>query len=269
MEEAVRELNQLQQYFEEWIPQVIGFAVNVLLAFILFFIGRLVIKALCRFVKKQMERTKSEPNVIKFIGTLLRVCLYAFLIFLIAQRVGVSSSATAAVLGAGGVAIGLALQGSLSNFAGGVLILILKPFVVGDYIIEHTRNNEGVVQEISVFYTRIITVDNKTIIIPNGMLSNTSLTNVTERPERQLDLKIHVSYETDLSQVKEMLEGLLRGIPEIIQEEGMKAFVDALEQDVVVIGLRAWVKTVDYTATRCKVLEQVKVLFEQNGIARK
>ena len=141
------------------------------------------------------------------------------------------------------MAIGLALQGSLSNFAGGVLILLLKPFVVGDYIIVANDGTEGTVKVIQIFYTKLTTVDNKTIVIPNGTLSNSSLTNVTARPERQLDLKVG-----------------------IIQDEDIKVFVDSLADSSVILGLRAWVKTEEYWSTRWRLLEEIKLIFDEEGI---
>ena len=164
------------------------------------------------------------------------------------------------------MAIGLALQGSLSNFAGGVLILLLKPFVVGDYIIEDSQKNEGTVKEIQIFYTKLSTVDNKTIVIPNGTLANTSLTNVTAKDVRRLDLSIDISYEADLRKAKEIIEGLLKEDDSILKEEEILVFVDQLGASSVVIGTRAWVKTDEYWPTRWRLLEEIKLALDENHI---
>jgi small conductance mechanosensitive channel len=149
---------------------------------------------------------------------------------------------------------------------GGVLILLLKPFVVGDYIIAHNGNNEGKVTEISMFYTKLHSIDNKVVIIPNGMLSNSSITNVAERPRRQLDMRITISYKEDISKVKRILEQILEDTPEVIKEESINVFVDELGSHGVDIGVRGWVKTSEFITTRCKVLEQIKVTLEKEEI---
>ena len=179
--EAAKEMGKFAQYINDNIPALIGFGVKVLLAIIFFFIGRKVIKIIRKLIKRSFERSSADKGVQQFIDSMVKVVLYALLIFSIAAKFGVDTASVAALLASGGVAIGLALQGSLSNFAGGVLILLLKPFVVGDYIIEDSQKNEGTVKEIQIFYTKLSTVDNKTIVIPNGTLANTSLTNVTAK----------------------------------------------------------------------------------------
>ena len=126
---------------------------------------------------------------------------------MIAAKLGVDTTSVAAIIASGGVAIGLALQGSLSNFAGGVLILLLKPFVVGDYILDNASSEEGTVKEITIFYTKLLTIDNKLILIPNGSLSNSSITNYSHMDMRRIDLTVGVGYESDLSKVKAVLEG--------------------------------------------------------------
>ena len=260
------EVNHVLDYLMDQIPAVIGFGVNVVLAIILFFVGRLVIKCLCKVIRKHLNRSNVDAGVSQFINSFARVALYVLLVFLIAQVVGVASSSAAALLASVGVAMGLAMQGSLSNMAGGVLILLLKPFVVGDHIIAHNGNNEGKVMEISMFYTKLHSIDNKVVIIPNGMLSNSSITNVAERPRRQLDLKIVISYKEDIAKVKGLLEELLLDTPEVIREEGINVFVDELETNGVEIGVRGWVKTSEFITTRCKVLEQIKIAFEKENI---
>jgi len=197
-EVIVEEVGKLAQYLDGKIPELIEFGIKVVLAIIVFAIGRKIIKIIRRIVRASLEKSSVDKGVETFVDSFLKFGLYAVLLFLIATYFGVDTASIAALLASAGVAIGLALQGSLSNFAGGVLILILKPFVVGDYIIEDNNKNEGTVKEIQLFYTKLTTLDNKTIIIPNGMLTNNSLTNVTEKNERKLDLKVDISYESDL-----------------------------------------------------------------------
>ena len=262
----MKQTEHIVKFFEENIPALINFGIKVLLALLFFFIGRAVIRGIRKFVRGSMQRANADTGVTQFVDSLLKFGLYALLIFSIATKFGVESSSVAALIASAGVAVGLAVQGSLSNFAGGVLILLLKPFVVGDYIIVNNDNIEGTVKEIQIFYTKMTTIDNKTVIIPNGTLSNQSLTNVTARPERQLDLKIGISYEADLKKAKSLLEEMLRQDTEIIQKEEKKVFVDSLGDSSVILGMRAWVKTEEYWATRWRLLEEIKLTFDREGI---
>ena len=191
---------------------------------------------------------------------------FFLLIFMIAAKLGVDTTSVAAIIASGGVAIGLALQGSLSNFAGGVLILLLKPFEVGDYIIEDTNHNEGTVKEIQIFYTKLSTVDNKTIVIPNGMLTNNSLTNATAKAERKLDLKVDIAYEADLRKAKAVIEEIIRQDDATIKNEEILVFVHELAESSVVIGARAWVKNEDYWNARWRILEEIKLKLDENEI---
>lgn len=202
----------------------------------------------------------------QFIDSLLKIVLYVLLIISIATNLGVDTASVAAVIASAGVAIGLALQGSLSNFAGGVLILLLKPFVVGDYIIEDTCKNEGTVKEIQLFYTKLTTIDNRTIVIPNGTLANNSLTNVTDKDERRLDLKIGISYEADLKEAKKIIAKLLEKEARIRTDKEILIFVDELAASAVVLGVRAWVKTEDFWDVKWKFLEDVKQEMDSAGI---
>lgn len=263
--DITNEATQLVKYFQDLVPTLISYGIRVLLALIFFFIGRIVIRWIRKIVKGHMERVHVDAGVQHFADSFLRIALYILLIVLIAAKLGVETSSIAALIASTGVAIGLALQGSLANFAGGILILLLRPFGVGDYIVESAGGNEGVVKEVSLIYTKLLTVDNRTVVLPNGVLSNNSLINVTARPERQLDLRVKVAYQADLRQAKDILTEVLRKNPKILQELGTSVFVDGLE-DTVILGLRGWVKTEDYGTVRWQVLEDIKVAFGAAGI---
>lgn len=262
----VTEVGKLTKYINDKLPNLFDFAVDVLLAILVFIIGAKLIGWFRKLVKRSLKRSNADMGVVQFVDSFLKFGLYAVLIFSIGTNFGLDATSVAAVLASGGVAIGLALQGSLSNLAGGVLILLLKPFVVGDYIIEDTNKCEGTVKEIQIFYTKLVTVDNKTIVIPNGALANNSLTNVTAQDKRKLDLKIDISYEADLKKAKEILKELLDTDEKIIQEEEKVVFVDNLGPNSVVLGARAWVRTEEYWKTRWRLLEQIKLTFDENGI---
>ncbi len=265
-QEAVKQVNQLTQYVQDSIPGLITFGLKVLAALVAFFIGRLVIRWIRKIVRRSFERSGADKGVEQFVDSLLKYGLYALLVFSLISSLGLDTTSVAAVLASGGVAIGLALQGSLSNFAGGVLILLLKPFVVGDYIIEDTNGKEGTVKEIQIFYTKLSTIDNKTIVIPNGMLTNNSITNATAKDERQLDLRVGISYDADIRQAKSVIENLLIKDECIIKNEQINVFVHELADNAVVLGIRAWVKNEEYWETRWRLLEEIKLLLDENGI---
>ena len=265
-QEAVKQVNQLTQYVQDSIPGLITFGLKVLAALVAFFIGRLVIRWIRKIVRRSFERSGADKGAEQFVDSLLKYGLYALLVFSLISSLGFDTTSVAAVLASGGVAIGLALQGSLSNFAGGVLILLLKPFVVGDYIIEDTNGKEGTVKEIQIFYTKLSTIDNKTIVIPNGMLTNNSITNATAKDERQLDLRVSISYDADIRQAKSVIENLLIKDECIIKNEQINVFVHELADSAVVLGIRAWVKNEEYWETRWRLLEEIKLLLDENGI---
>ena len=264
--EVQAEVNGFVQYLQDHIPDMVSFGIRVAVALLIFIIGRFIIQLIRKSVKHSIERSSVDTGVAQFTDSLLKFGLYVLLIMIVAGNLGIEVSSITALFAAAGVGISLALQGTLSNLAGGVQILFLKPFVVGDYIIEDTNKNEGTVKEIKVFYTKLSTVDNKTIVIPNGILTGNSLTNVTAKAERQLDLKVGISYQSDLKKAKETLEKLIQENPNIIKEEEWKVFVDSLGDSAVILGMRAWVKTDEYWPTRWKILEEIKLNFDAEGI---
>lgn len=265
-QDTVEEVSRFTSYIQENIPALISFGLRVVFAILFFFIGRMVIGWIRRIVKKSLERSRVDEGVGQFFDSVLKFVLYFLLIFTIATKFGVDTASVAALIASAGVAVGLALQGSLSNFAGGVLILVLKPFKVGDYIIEDTNKNEGTVKEIQIFYTKLSTLDNKTIVIPNGVLTNNSLTNVTEQNQRQLDLRIGISYRSDLKKAKCVLETILREDPDVRKEEERNVFVAELGDSAVILGVRAWVDNEKFWPAKWRILENIKLRFDQEGI---
>lgn len=260
------EINRLTKYISDKIPELIDFAIGVVLALLVFWIGAKIIKWIRKIIRISMEKGGVDKGVRQFVDSLVKFALYAILIFSIGTKFGLDTTSVAAALASCGVAIGLALQGSLSNFAGGVLILVLKPFVVGDYIVEDNKGREGTVKEIQLFYTKLLTVDNKTVIIPNGSLANTSLTNVTAQDKRRLDLSVGISYDADLKKAKELIEGIFRADEDILKEEGINVFVDNLGDSSVVIGARGWVKKDAYWTTKWRLTENIKLTLDENEI---
>lgn len=250
----------------ELADQALHFGLKVVFAVLTFLIGVQVIKLIRRIVQKALTRANAEKGVLQFLDSLLKVALYVVLIFMIATSFGVSVAGAVTLLGSAGVAIGLSLQGSLSNLAGGVLILLLKPFKVGDYIIEDTKGNEGTVTEIQMFYTKLTTPDQKVIILPNGTLANSSLTNVTANEERRLDLTVGISYSADLKKAKEVAGQVLRTQEQVLMDQPVMVFVDSLGESEVVLGMRCYVPGSAYWDVKWELTERVKLAFDENGI---
>ena len=253
-------------FLNESIPKAIDFGIGVVFALIIFAVGRVLINWVRKIVRASIERSNADKGVEQFVDSCLKTGLYAVLILSIVVRFGVDTSSVAALLASGGVAIGLALQGSLSNFAGGVLILLLKPFTVGDYIIEHSNNLEGTVKEIQVFYTKLSTVDNKTIVIPNGNLSNSSLTNVTAMDLRRLDFYVRIGYDEDLRAAQKIIRDVMEEEPEVMKDKEHTVFVDDLAESYVTLCVRLWLKSDVYWDIRADIMEKTKLALDQSGI---
>lgn len=257
----------LEKLLENLPEMVIDFGLKILLAILLLIFGLQFIKIFRKIIKKSLNKANADVGVTQFIDSFIKIGLYLVLIMLIATGFGVNVTSVIAVLGSAGVAVGLALQGSLSNLAGGVLILILKPFKVGDYIIEDANKNEGTVTEIQIFYTKLTTGDNRVIILPNGSLANTSLTNVTQAPYRRLELIVGISYESDLKKAKQLLSQMLDEDEKVIQEKDKNVYVDMLDQSSVNLGIRCWFLKEDYLEGKWRLTEQIKLTFDENHIS--
>ena len=256
----------LKGYLEDMVPFFVDLAVRMLIALLIYLVGKKIIKWLRRVLGRALERSGADKGARQFLDSVAKIILYFILAMAVVNQLGVETTSVMAVLGSAGLTLGLALQGSLSNFAGGVLILLFKPFKVGDYIIEDTHGNEGKVSEIMIFYTKLLTADNRMVVIPNGTLANSSLTNVTQQDKRRLDVFVGISYEADMKKAKELLRELLSAQEEALQEEEMAVFVDALEDSSVRLGCRLWVAMEDYWKVKWRLNEQIKEIFDANQI---
>ena len=262
------DVDMIESYIKPVILGIMGFVGQVLIALLILVVGLKLISWLVKKIKASMEKSgKLEAGVISFLSSLIKYALYFILVMIILGQFGVTTSSVVAVLGSAGVAIGLALQGSLANFAGGVLILLLKPFVVGDAIVEHGSGREGTVSEISIFYTKLVTPDNRVIMIPNGTLSNSSITNNTKLEKRRLDMVVGVSYDADLALVKQVLSDIIEKEELVLKEEAKDVYVNELADSSVNMGISVWVKTSDYMGAKRKITENIKLTFDEKGIS--
>jgi small conductance mechanosensitive channel len=269
-EEIINQISEnphvIREYFEGMFPSLLSFLLQVALALLVLFIGSRLINLVLKLLRRSLERSKAETGVVTFLSSLLKYVLYFVLFMIILGQFGVTTSSVVAVLGSAGLTIGLALQGSLSNFAGGVLILLLKPFVVGDYILETGTGKEGTVAEITIFYTKLLTIDNRMVMIPNGTLSNSSITNVSHMEKRRLDLTVGVSYRADLALTKLVLEEVVRNDPDSLLDEPLDIFVSELGESAVIMGVHVWVKNEAYWPAKWRMTEQIKLALDEHGI---
>ena len=265
IEQMAKNPGIIRTYFESLIPDLFNFALQVIIAIIVYAVGAKLIKMTVKIVRKTLERRNTDIGVIQFLSAVIRYSMYFVLFMVILNLFGIATTSAVAVLGSCGVAVGLALQGSLANFAGGVLILLLKPFVVGDYIIEGA--NEGTVYEISIFYTKLKTVDNKVIVIPNGNLSNSSLINVSHMDNRRVDVAVGIAYEADIRTAKDILYKVAEKDPARLPDEDIIVAVDNLGASSVDMTVRIWVKSEDYWPTKWRLTENIKYALDENNIS--
>ncbi|MDD6811122.1 MAG: mechanosensitive ion channel family protein [Lachnospiraceae bacterium] len=259
------DIGLIQSYLQKLPDAALRFGVRVLLALIVFFIGAQLIRLIRKILKKSMTRSNADIGVIQFLDSFVKIALYILLVFFIASGFGLDAASVVALLGSAGVAIGLAVQGSLSNFAGGVLILLLKPFKVGDYILV-TGGKEGTVTEIQLFYTKLTTVDNRVVTIPNGDLANSTMTNASAMPDRRIDIPVGISYKADIRTAREVLLHVLSQDEKVLQHQEKKVIVDELGESAVQLIVRCHATTEDYWETKWRLTEAVKYALDEAEI---
>ncbi len=265
IEDIDKKVFSLVDWIVSHIPNMLSGIFLAIVAIIIFAIGRKLINLLVKILDKSFRKSSMDLGVIKFLNSFIRISLNIVLIVVIAGFVGLETTSLATIIGSAGLAIGLSLQGSLSNFAGGVLVLILKPFTIGDYII--SGSNEGVVKGIDIFYTRLLTADNRLVVIPNGALSNSPITNVTNQDIRRVDIVVGVDYSEDIRKVKNLLSDIANNYELIEKDKGVDIFVDELASSSVNIGFRVWAKTENYWKVKWDMNENIKYEFDKAGIS--
>ncbi len=257
----------IESYLQKFPENALRFGIKVALALIVFFIGMQVIRLVRKIVRRSLKKGNADLGVIQFLDSLIKVILYIILLFMIATRFGLDATGAAALLGSAGVAIGLAIQGSLSNFAGGVLILLVRPFRVGDYIKADNDGHEGTVKEIQLFYTHLATPDHHVVIIPNGTLANSSIINMSSMEERKIDIFVSISYDADIQAAREALLRVLDDDPDVLKSCERRVLVQELADSGVKICVRCWASNADYWECRWRLTEQIKYALDGAGIA--
>ncbi len=258
-------LKNINLYQDKIIRMAIEFGPRLLLAILVLFIGISMIKSLIRLLGTVFARRKLDPTLAPFILNMVNWILRVLLIVSVASTIGVETTSFVALIGAGGLAIGLALQGSLANFAGGVLILVFRPFVKGDYI--QAQGHEGHVQSIDIFATHINTLDNKRIILPNGPLAGSTINNFTAQPTRRVDLSIGISYNADPRTAIKILTDMCRNHPDVLKDPEPWVKVWQYGDNSINLVIRAWTNTENYWPVFFDLNEQIKYTLDENQIS--
>lgn len=264
--DKVEKLSQIswKEMFERYVPVVCDYLLRIALVLVIFFVGRKLIKKIVSLCDQALKRHGMEVTVRRFFCNVINALGYICMLGILLQTVGLTATSLTALVASAGVAVGLALQGSLSNFAGGVLILLMKPFVIGDYIVQ--GNTEGTVKEIGLVYTELITADNRLIVIPNGTLIDSSIVNVTATGKRRLELSVGIGYKSDLKKAKEVLIRLGENDPARDPENPVNVFVSDLAESSVNLGLHVWVSSSEYWNAKWRLTENIKLAFDEEGI---
>lgn len=266
LEEIEREAGIAEKFLEQLPERAFHLGLRVVLAGLTFLIGMQLISLLRKGLKNALTRSHVDEAAIHFIDSFVKFGLYFVLILTIASGLGVDAASILAILGSASVAVGLAVQGSLSNFAGGVLLLTLKPFLAGDYI-KDALGNEGTVEAIDVFYTQLITPDNKVVVLPNGTLANGTITNFTRCMERRIDIPVGIAYGEDIDAARAVLLKIIMEDADVIAERDRIVFVDSLGESSVNLNVRCWALQTDYWETKWRLTEQVKKALDEAGIS--
>lgn len=256
--------NAIEKFISELPDKALRFGAKVVLAIVVLVIGMWIIKMIRKIIHKAFERSKADRGVAQFTESFVKIALYVVLIMLIATSFGVDTASVVAVLGSAGVAIGLALQGSLSNFAGGILILLIKPFVSGDYIV--ACGEEGTVTSIDMCYTKLTTADERVVVLPNGTLANTTIVNNTTTPNRRVDFTVSIAYDTDIKLAKGIILDIIKKEEVVLKDKDIVVYVSELAAHSIDLGVRFYTQNVDYFGSKGLILEKIKEAFDKQNI---
>lgn len=257
-------MEDFQTYLDSALNLIVAYGGKIVLAIITLIVGLWLVKKISKTFRKTMEKRGVDASLVPFLTSLVNALLKALVVISVAGMVGIEMTSFVAILGAAGLAVGLALQGSLSNFAGGVLILILKPFKVGDFI--EGAGTAGTVREIQIFYTYLTTPQGQEIVVPNGQLSNNTITNYSFNEERRIDMTFGIGYNDDIDKAKEILHQLCAEEKRFLEDKGITIFVEALADSSVNFRVRGWSKNADYWDILGGFNEKVKKAFDAAGV---
>lgn len=254
----------LQEIQANWLPLVFQYGSQALLALVTLAVGWWLINRITAMLSNTLHKRKADPMLTGFLGSLSNSLLRILLLLSVAGMIGIETTSFIALVGAAGLAVGLALQGSLANFAGGVLILFLRPFRAGDYI--EAQGIAGTVESILIFHTQLRTADNKVIILPNGALSNGSITNYSTKPTRRVDINVSIGYGDDIKHARKVLLELAAADERVLKDPAAVVYMTSLGDNAVNMSLRMWTKSGDFWGVFFAIQEQTKEAFDREGI---
>ncbi len=264
MQSEIHYIHSVQEYFNEFLKLIINYSPKVISALFILLVGIYAIRFINKMVKKIMVKRELDPTLSKFLADILIWALRVLLFVTFISKLGVETSSFVAILGAAGLAVGLSLQGSLSNFAGGMLIILFKPFRVGDYI--EAQGAAGTVNEIQIFVTKLLTANNQTVFIPNGSLSNGTIINYSLQGYRRVDLLFSISYETNIKVAKNIVLKVMSEHPKVLETPKAVVTVKGLTDSGIQLAIHPWAKNEDFLVVWSDVLEQCLSAFDEVGI---
>ena len=256
------ELPKMDTFIDSY---ALPWAINIVMALLIFILGRMVVKFIVKMVGKIFKRSKMDPMLINFLLVIINTVLLLFVVVAALNKLGVDTTSLVALVAAAGLAIGLSLQGSLQNFAAGVMLLVFKPFKAGDFV--DAGGISGVVEVIHIFTTTILTTDNKEVIVPNGDIYGGNIINYSAKDTRRVDMIFGIGYDDDIKKAKTLLLEIVSGHPLILTDPAPVVAVAELADSSVNFVVRPWVKTADYWTVMFEITEMVKLRFDQESIS--
>ena len=258
------ELTNLLDEGSQWLPWLTEKGVSIIVGILIFFIGKMIAGRISGWTEKRLLKSKVDKAVAGFASSILYALMFAGIVLMALGQIGVETTSFIAILGAAGLAVGLALQGSLSNFASGVLIILLRPFKTGDFV--EVGGQMGTVDRIELFHTYLKTLDNRSVILPNSSVMDDAIINFSAHSTRRLDLTIGISYDADIRQARDLMKGILDNDERVLKDPAYAIFVSELADSSVNFSVRAWVNSSDLLQFKSDLLEKVKYTFDENGV---
>ena len=263
-------VEQITRDFKSFIPDniveiAIGYSISFVFALLIFFIGKWISKSVVKILGKALRKVGGvDETLVKFLENIVYYALLTVVIIAALNKLGIATTSFLAILGAAGLAVGLALKDSLGNFASGVMIVLFKPFKAGDSVV--AGGVSGTVTEVTIFNTVFLTADNQKIIVPNSSITSGSITNVNANDTRRVDIVVAISYEDSIKNAKDVLTNIINSNPKVLQEKGFGISVTDLAETSVKLGVNVWAKSSDYGSLKAELLEEIKIKFDEVGI---
>ena len=263
-------VEQITRDFKSFIPDniveiAIGYSISFVFALLIFFIGKWISKSVVKILGKALRKVGGvDETLVKFLENIVYYALLTVVIIAALNKLGIATTSFLAILGAAGLAVGLALKDSLGNFASGVMIVLFKPFKAGDSVV--AGGVSGTVTEVTIFNTVFLTADNQKIIVPNSSITSGSITNINANDTRRVDIVVAISYEDSIKNAKDVLTNIINSNPKVLKDKGFGISVTDLAETSVKLCVNVWAKSSDYGSLKAELLEEIKIKFDEVGI---